>query len=91
MTPSSLRLGYRRAPVVVAVANTMFGSDRTLLRKITIAQHETGHADLRRVAVLLSTKEPGWGGSATIIGSPQGISSKLCLQRCIEVLQECGA
>lgn len=59
-----LFLGYRFAPVVVA--QTM-----GCPRRVTIGQFETGWADLPRLCAKLSALEPGWGGSATLIASPQ--------------------
>lgn len=72
--PYGLQMAYRIAPVVVAEAN--FGA----VRKVTIAQFERGWIDLRAVASGLSDQEPGWGGSDTIIGSPQGVGTALPLQ-----------
>src|SRR5208283_1502334 len=66
--PGALRLGYRRAPVVLAVGDP--GAPVAGLR-YTIAQWTRGHVDLVKVAALLRREEPGWGGSPTIIGSPQ--------------------
>jgi hypothetical protein len=70
-SPGCLPLAYRVAPVVAAfVANAP-------PRKITIAQFEAGHVDLTAVSRALAELEPGWGGSANIIGSPQGVGSYL--------------
>ncbi len=87
--PGAARLGYRRAPVVVAVANLQDRIGAVALRKITIAQYRTGYVDLPETARCLSESEPGWGGSATIIGSPQGISCRTPVERCIDVLLNC--
>jgi len=78
--PAAIRFGYRRAPIVVALGS------HDSKRRITIAQYELGRADLGQVARELSVNEPGWGGSPTIIGSPQGIECRTSLNRCIEVL-----
>ena len=69
--PSGLALGYRFAPVVIGDAG-----DR-IPRRVTIAQFERGHANLRAVARALGALEPGWGGSDIIVGAPQGIGSSL--------------
>jgi hypothetical protein len=46
-------------------------------KKYTICQYTAGYIDLQKLSRLLNELEPGWGGSPTIIGSPQGESSKL--------------
>jgi hypothetical protein len=84
--PGALRLGYRRAPIVVAT-NTQKLSDHAPLRRITIAQYTPGYVDLVRVARALAAGEPGWGGSTTIIGSPQGVNCKTSVDNCIKVLR----
>lgn len=78
--PGALRLGYRLAPVVVALG------DVGGLRKIAIAQHDAGHVDLAAVAARLNRAEPGWGGSPTIIGSPQGVAAQTSLDACLAAL-----
>lgn len=74
----ALRVGYCLAPVVVAL-NPHFrqpaGGERH--RKFTVAQYCAGHADFAALRQVLALLEPGWGGSATILGSPQGNSSQL--------------
>lgn len=66
--PQALRmLGYRYAPVVIAEGELEAG------RKITIAQFEPGWIGLAELCSNLNAVEPGWGGSSTIIGSPQGV------------------
>lgn len=81
--PGALRLGYRHAPVVVA-EGAVEGR-----RKLTIAQFEPGWADFGRLACALAAREPGWGGSATIFGSPQGSASTLPLDQVIAELLSC--
>ena len=66
-----LQLGYRFAPVVIAEGH----GDAP--RKVTIGQFAVGHVDLVAVSARLSALEPGWGGSPTIIGSPQGVGARL--------------
>jgi hypothetical protein len=89
---ASLFLAYRLAPVVVA-RNPEFrfpgGAPHV---KLTVAQYTEGHADLVAVCETLAEREPGWGGSPTIIGSPQGIGSVLSLEDVIEVVERhlCG-
>jgi hypothetical protein len=70
-TPGGMGLGYRSAPVVIA------SRDDGARRQIAVAQFGVGHLDLHGVGNALRGLEPGWGGSATIIGSPQGVGSIL--------------
>lgn len=78
----ALDIGYHLAPVVVATNPEMRGPDGAYL-KHTVCQWRAGYVDLRAAAAALNAAEeeclgtPGWGGSATIIGSPQGVSSVL--------------
>lgn len=76
----ALRLGYCLAPVVVAL-NPAFrpAAGGEPYRKFTVAQYRAGHADFAGLRQVLALLEPGWGGSATILGSPQGASSQLSL------------
>ena len=76
-----LQQGYCVAPVVLAA--TQISSDR---RKFTLAQYTIGHLDLGAVRQMLRAIEPGWGGSDTLIGSPQGVGSALTVRavlRCV--------
>lgn len=80
--PGAVQMGYRLAPIVVA--ERFDGAQR----RVAIAQYEPGRADLGAVARELSAFEAGWGGSPTIIGSPQGVSCATPVERCIEVLPQ---
>lgn len=71
--PGGMDLAYRIAPVVVAEGYLPTG------RKLTVAQFEPGWIDLPALCAELAAREPGWGGSATIIGSPQGAACALAL------------
>jgi len=73
----ALQLGYRVAPVVVALNPQFVFPDGSVGRKYTIAQYQIGAADLDLVAATLSVHEPGWGGQVAIKGSPQGRASRL--------------
>jgi hypothetical protein len=68
-------IGYRCAPVVIAENPEFRFAGGQPHRKITIAQWEPGWVDLDSVSAELSRDEPGWGGSATIVGSPHGAAS----------------
>ena len=89
--PGALRFGYRHAPVVVAVDDSPRGDPPAPWRKISVAQWQTGHVDLVSAAALLNVAEPGWGGSPTIVGSPQGRPCHSPLARIMAVLRICGA
>jgi hypothetical protein len=73
----AVRLGYLLAPVVVALNPAFRFRGGAPHRKFTVCQWRAGYADLTALARQLSAREPGWGGSPTIIGSPQGVRSKL--------------
>ncbi len=87
--PAALRLGYCLAPVVVAW-NPEFRPvhGKGSYRKFTVCQYREGFLDLPRVMEALRAREPGWGGSPTIIGSPQGASSNLSMEDVVEVVAE---
>lgn len=74
---SAMALGYRVAPVVVAVNPTFTLRGSAPHRKLTIAQFTPGFIDLAAVRDALNALQPGHGGSPTIIGSPQGIESEV--------------
>ena len=73
----ALAIGYRLAPVVVALNPRFAFPDGTVGPKYTVAQYAPGHADLDAALALILRWEAGWGGTATIKGSPQGRPSRL--------------
>ena len=75
----AVRIGYLRAPVVVALNPEFSFRHGPPHRKFTVCQYRPGYVDLAAAARTLAGREPGWGGSATIIGSPQGRSSELTI------------
>jgi len=79
-------VGYCISPVVVALNPEFRFQSGEPIRKFTVCQFETGYVDLKMVFSELSKLEPGWGGSPTIGGSPQGTSSKLSLEEVVEVV-----
>lgn len=83
----ALRLGYFQAPAVLAVAAAP-GQEDTASRKITVAQYRSGVIDLRALAAKLNAIESGWGGSATILGSPQGVGSTIAVARLIAEIKQ---
>jgi hypothetical protein len=88
--PGALKLAYRLAPIVIGERQCRSVDAKNSQRRLTIAQYD-GRIDLKRVARGLSRQEPGWGGSVTIIGSPQGTSTCISVETCIEHLLAAGA
>ena len=80
-------IGYRLAPVVVALNPSFRFGDGEAHRKFTVCQFESGWADIKSALVELEGLEPGWGGSPNIGGSPQGISSTLSVEEVVEVVE----
>jgi len=87
--PGALRLGYRLAPVVIALDERKRGTPPMPCRRLIVAQWRAEHVDLVRAAAMLATEEPGWGGSPTIIGSPQGEPCRTPTARVLAVLRAC--
>jgi hypothetical protein len=83
-------IGYRLAPVVVAVNPEFRFQGSEPHRKITVCQFREGHLDLKEVLDKLAAKEPGWGGSPTIGGSPQGVSSSLDIEEIVKAVESVG-
>lgn len=73
-------VGYSLAPVVIAYNAEFKQGPGEAYKKYTICQFENKFVDLAAVREELDELEPGWGGSPTIIGSPQGISSQLKIE-----------
>lgn len=80
-------VGYMVAPVVLAI-NPVFPGPGGPYLKYTICVFETKFADIKSALAELNELEPGWGGSPTIGGSPQGVSSRLAKETVLEVLKE---
>lgn len=73
-----VRLGYYRAGVVVATNPTFRFAGGEPHRKHTVARwNSTVLMDWDGLLSALREREPGWGGSSSIIGSPQGVPSVL--------------
>ncbi len=84
---AGLSLGYASSPVVIAYNPRLKLKKGESIQKFTIAQYKEGYIDLGKVREKLQKLEPGWGGSPTIIGSPQGVSSKLTPEQIIAVVK----
>ncbi|HEY7414944.1 MAG TPA: hypothetical protein VH593_07115, partial [Ktedonobacteraceae bacterium] len=84
-------VGYHFAPVVV-IRNDAFrfpGVEGTHI-KYTICQFCEGYVDMPSIVADLNEIEQSggtWGGSRTICGSPQGVSSELSLEQVVEVVK----
>ncbi|MFA5961543.1 MAG: hypothetical protein WC848_02600 [Parcubacteria group bacterium] len=79
-------IGYSLAPIVVALnPEFRFGGGEPC-RKFTVCQFTAEYMDLRAVLAELAGLESGWGGSPTIGGSPQGVSSILTIDQVVEVV-----
>lgn len=83
---AAMGLGYCLAPVVVALNPSFRFQGGESHRKFTVAQYEPHYVDLKAAVAELAALEPGWGGSPTIVGSPQGVGSTLTTDRVVEVV-----
>lgn len=83
---SITEVGYSLAPIIVALNPTFKFGGGEPHAKFTICQYSTGYVDLKLVLAELNTLEAGWGGSPTIGGSPQGVSSALTIDQVVEIV-----
>lgn len=79
---------YAKAEVTVAVNPAFRFGGGEPHRKVTVCQTRPGLVDLKAVFTALGEIEPGWGGSPTIGGSPQGISSVIPTDEIIQIVEE---
>jgi len=79
-------LGYCLAPVVVAENPRFRLGDGPEHRKVTICAWDVAYCDIRAALAELAAIEPGWGGSLTIGGSPQGVSSHLPIETIVRIV-----
>ncbi len=79
-------VGYSLAPVVVALNPSFKLGAGEPHRKFTICAYTAQNADIKSALAELAKLEPGWGGSPTIGGSPQGVSSTLTVEQVVEVV-----
>lgn len=79
-------VGYSLAPVVVALNPSFKQGPSEPHKKFTICAFEAKFADIKSALAELATLEAGWGGSPTIGGSPQGVSSVLTIDQVVEVV-----
>ncbi len=84
-------IGYQVAPIVIAMNPSFrfgYGDKRVYGRKWVIAQCDEGYIPLQDILVKILEIEPGWGGSNSIIGSPQDRPSKIKKEDIIEIVRE---
>lgn len=81
-------MGYSIAPVVVAFNPAFRLGGGEPHPKFTVAQFTPGHVDLKAAAAELAELEPGWGGSPTIVGSPQGVGSTLTIDQVVSIVKK---
>lgn len=79
-------VGYCLAPVVIALNPSFRLAGGDPHTKFTVCQYKIGHCDLKTALAELQQLETGWGGSPTIIGSPQGVASQLAIEQVVEVV-----
>jgi hypothetical protein len=79
-------LGYCIAPVVVAENPAFRSGGGAAHRKVTICAWDASHCDIRAALAELAALESGWGGSPTIGGSPQGVSTMLSLETIVGIV-----
>ena len=79
---------YAVADVVVAVNPAFRFGGGDPHRKVTVCQQRPGLVDLAGVFKALGAVKEGWGGSPTIGGSPQGVSSQLTLDEVAQIVEE---
>lgn len=79
-------IGYCIAPIVVALNPTFSFQGSPVHAKFTICQFKLGYVDIKSALAELTIMEAGWGGSSTIGGSPQGVSSTLTIEQVVEVV-----
>jgi len=81
-------VGYSLAPVVVALNPSFKQGPGDPYKKFTICAFEAKFVDIKSALAELATLEAGWGGSPTIGGSPQGVSSKLTTEQVVAVVEK---
>ena len=74
------------APVVVALNPEFRFRGGEPHRKFTVCQFSAGYCDIPGALRELNGLEEGWGGSPTIGGSPQGVSSALTVEEVVRVV-----
>ncbi len=84
-------IGYQFAPIVIAMNPSFrfgFGDNRVYGRKWVVAQCDDGFITMSDVLRNMLEMEYGWGGSNTIIGSPQDSPSRITKEDMISAVTE---
>jgi hypothetical protein len=81
-------LGYCLASVIVAENPRFRLGNGPEHRKVTICAWDAAYCDIRAALAELAAIEPGWGGSATIGGSPQGQSTRLPIETIVRIVAQ---
>ena len=87
MEPGVLSLGYRLAPIVVALNPAWEFPSGEVGRKYTVARWHEDDANLTTFESTVAAIEPGWGGQAGIKGSPQNRPSTLTVEKILALLK----
>src|SRR3972149_328 len=80
-------IGYRLAPGVVAEKPQFVFQGGPPQRKGKICQYGPEYINMAEVKKTLLEEEEGWGGSSTIIGSPQGYPCRISLNEIISFIR----
>jgi hypothetical protein len=80
-------LGYRLAPVVLALDPVHAFGAAGVGRKYTLACWADGDADLDAALDRIARSEPGWGGQPRIKGSPLRAPSRLAPDEVLQALE----
>jgi hypothetical protein len=83
-------LGYQESPIVVIRNDAFRFSGGEAHAKYTICQWKEGYVDLSAIVKDLNEIENcggTWGGSKTIAGSPQGVSSLLSMDQVVSCVK----
>lgn len=78
--PSATGIGYTVAPVLICYNPEFPFTTGEVGLKYSVCQTAPGYADMAKFNRAIAALEPGWGGSPTFQGSPQGTPSKLSLE-----------
>jgi hypothetical protein len=80
--PAPASFAYCKAPVSIVEQI----DPRSGFRRISIAAFNEKYLDTKKLASALSKIEPGWGGTNTMVGSPQNSATNLTLETVLEFL-----
>lgn len=85
----AMQFGYSAAPIVVATNPTFrFGGGEPHRKHTGARWNSAVHMQWDETKAELNDKETGWGGSSSIMGSPQGQNSVLSTEEVVEVFEK---